>query len=159
MSYSYLTDPRIKRIQGFAWSILRILFKDRFSSRLWTGSVSKNQEFRRVGSNSVDSDDCDYCSCRSLQEFRSLDQRIRVWIFSLNIILILISTYSFAVATVMISTATLIAIQIRYVKRLPIIVALAFFVFYGFIDGLFWGASLKKVPQGAWVPLMLGGVV
>lgn len=22
--------------------------------------------------------------------------------------------------------------------------------------GLFWGAALKKVPQGAWVPLMIG---
>ena len=24
------------------------------------------------------------------------------------------------------------------------------------ISGLFWGASLKKIPQGAWVPLMIG---
>lgn len=22
--------------------------------------------------------------------------------------------------------------------------------------GLFWGASLKKIPHGAWVPLMIG---
>jgi len=71
----------------------------------------------------------------------------------------LTNAYGFAVATVMISTSTLIAVQMRYVKGLPIIVALAFFVFYGFIDGLFWGASLRKVPQGAWVPLMLGGLM
>jgi KUP system potassium uptake protein len=67
--------------------------------------------------------------------------------------------HSFAVATVMIATSSLVAIQMRYVKGLPIIVALAFFVFYGFIDGLFWGASLKKIPHGAWVPLMIGGVL
>lgn len=24
------------------------------------------------------------------------------------------------------------------------------------ITGLFWGAALQKVPQGAWVPLMIG---
>ena len=24
------------------------------------------------------------------------------------------------------------------------------------LSGLFWGASLKKIPHGAWVPLMLG---
>jgi KUP system potassium uptake protein len=81
----------------------------------------------------------------------------------------------FAVSTVMISTSTLVAVQMRYVKRLPILVAVSFFIFYGFIDGahlifivllglctdwmiegLFWGASLRKVPTGAWVPLMLG---
>lgn len=25
--------------------------------------------------------------------------------------------------------------------------------------GLFWGASLKKVPKGAWVPLVIGVVM
>jgi len=34
-----------------------------------------------------------------------------------------------------------------------------FFVFFGFFDGLFWGASLKKIPQGAWVPLTIGLVL
>jgi len=27
---------------------------------------------------------------------------------------------------------------------------------FGFFDGLFWGAALKKIPQGAWAPLMIG---
>ncbi|KAI0060612.1 potassium transporter [Artomyces pyxidatus] len=71
----------------------------------------------------------------------------------------LTNAYGFAVATVMFSTTVLISIQMRYVKHLPIIVALAFFVFFGFLDGLFWGAALKKVPDGAWVPLTIGCVL
>jgi len=68
----------------------------------------------------------------------------------------LTNAYGFAVSTVMFSTSVLISVQIRQVKHLPIIVAIAFFIFYGFIDGLFWGASLRKIPRGAWVPLLLG---
>ncbi|KAJ7600944.1 potassium transporter [Mycena floridula] len=64
--------------------------------------------------------------------------------------------YGFAVATVMFSTTVLIAVQMYYVKRWSIFVVSAFFIVFGFVDGLFWGASLKKVPTGAWVPLMLG---
>ncbi|EIN06328.1 potassium transporter [Punctularia strigosozonata HHB-11173 SS5] len=67
--------------------------------------------------------------------------------------------YGFAVATVMISTTVLIAIQMRYVKYWPALIAVAFFIAFGFLDGLFWGASLRKVPDGAWVPLMIGAVL
>ncbi|KAI5120334.1 hypothetical protein M0805_000394 [Coniferiporia weirii] len=59
----------------------------------------------------------------------------------------------------MFTTTALISLQICLVKRKPVIIALAFFVFFGFVDGLFWGASLKKVPNGAWVPLMIGLVL
>lgn len=65
----------------------------------------------------------------------------------------------FAVTTVMFTTTALLAFQIRWVKHSPIIFALAFFIFFGFFDGLFWGAALKKVPDGAWVPLMLGMIL
>ena len=65
----------------------------------------------------------------------------------------------FAVATVMITTTALISFQIVLVKRRPVLLALAFFVFFGFFDGLFWGASFRKVPEGAWVPLMFGVVL
>src|ERR1700753_3687329 len=75
---------------------------------------------------------------------------------------------SFAVATVMFSTSTLIAIQMVYVKHLPVIVAVAFFLIFGFFDGeacytsspplvphrtlgLFWGAALKKIPHASHV--------
>ncbi|KAF7972843.1 hypothetical protein HWV62_16954 [Athelia sp. TMB] len=71
----------------------------------------------------------------------------------------LTNAYGFAVATVMFSTTVLIAIQIRYVKHLPAIVGIAYFLVFGFFDGLFWGAALTKVPKGAWVPLMIGIVL
>lgn len=68
----------------------------------------------------------------------------------------LTNAYGFAVATVMFSTTILIGVHIRYVKMLPGVVALAYLLVFGFFDGLFWGASLRKIPHGAWVPLMIG---
>ncbi|KAL4246797.1 Potassium transporter [Abortiporus biennis] len=68
----------------------------------------------------------------------------------------LTNAYGFAVSTVMFTTTVLLAIQMVYVKHLPIVIAIAFFLIFGFFDGLFWGAALKKVPEGAWVPLMIG---
>jgi KUP system potassium uptake protein len=68
----------------------------------------------------------------------------------------LTNAYGFAVATVMFATTVLIALQMRYVKQLPIICSILFLGFFGFLDGLFWGASVKKIPHGAWVPLMIG---
>lgn len=71
----------------------------------------------------------------------------------------LTSAYGFAVATVMFSTTVLLAVQMRWVKHWPAMVAITYFVLWGFFDGLFWGASLKKVPIGAWVPLMIGVIL
>ncbi|KAI0782842.1 potassium transporter [Abortiporus biennis] len=71
----------------------------------------------------------------------------------------LTNAYGFSVATVMFSTTILISIQMRYVKHWHIIVSAAFLLVFGFLDGLFWGASLKKVPEGAWVPLMIGCIL
>jgi len=68
----------------------------------------------------------------------------------------LTNAYGFSVATVMFSTTILIAIQMRFVKHWHLAVAIAFFCIFGFLDGLFWGAALKKIPQGAWVTLMIG---
>jgi uncharacterized membrane protein YdfJ with MMPL/SSD domain len=42
---------------------------------------------------------------------------------------------SFSVATVFISTTTLIAIQMKFVKHMHVAFALAFFAFFGFLDG------------------------
>lgn len=53
----------------------------------------------------------------------------------------------FAVATVMFVTTTLITIQIPWVKHKPWILAVAWLAFFGFVDRLFWGASLRKVPH------------
>ncbi|KAH9941952.1 potassium transporter [Amylocystis lapponica] len=68
----------------------------------------------------------------------------------------LTNAYGFAVATVMFTTTMLIALQMKFVKGLPAVLAIAFFLSFGFFDGLFWGSALRKVPDGAWVPLMLG---
>ncbi|KAF8521952.1 potassium transporter-domain-containing protein [Hysterangium stoloniferum] len=68
----------------------------------------------------------------------------------------LTNAYGFAVATVMFVTTTLIAIQSHYVKHWPILASGALFLFFGFFDGLLFGAALKKVPLGAWVPLTIG---
>jgi KUP system potassium uptake protein len=47
----------------------------------------------------------------------------------------LTNAYGFAVATVMFTTSVLISLQIRYVKHLPWIIGILFFLFFGFIDG------------------------
>ncbi|KAH9480360.1 High affinity potassium transporter [Psilocybe cubensis] len=71
----------------------------------------------------------------------------------------LTNAYGFAVATVMISTSLLLSIQMFYVKHWPIIVGICYFLTFGFFDALFWGAAFKKVPHGAWVPLLIGCVL
>jgi K+ transporter len=80
------------------------------------------------------------------------------------------------VATVLFVTTTLIAISIPFVKGYSFIFGVAFLIFFGFFDGIFWGAALKKVPHGtslpslyllalsdempgAWMPLGLGSIL
>ena len=55
----------------------------------------------------------------------------------------LTNAYGFAVATVMFTTTVLIALQMRYVKHLPIIVSVMFLGFFGFLDGV----SLVRQPR------------
>ncbi|KAG5646513.1 hypothetical protein DXG03_003280 [Asterophora parasitica] len=71
----------------------------------------------------------------------------------------LTNAYGFAVATVMFSTSVLIAVHIFYIKQLPLVLSFVYMMIFGFVDALFWGASLKKVPHGAWVPLVIGIVL
>ncbi|KAF8343268.1 potassium transporter [Amanita rubescens] len=68
----------------------------------------------------------------------------------------LTNAYGFSVATVMFSTSILLAVSMYYVKLWHWTVSVMFVVFFGFFDGLLWGAALRKVPEGAWVPLMIG---
>lgn len=63
------------------------------------------------------------------------------------------------VATVMLVTTILLAIQMRYVKRWPVPVGVGFLVVFGFLDAIFWGAALKKIPHGAWVPVVIGTIL
>jgi KUP system potassium uptake protein len=60
----------------------------------------------------------------------------------------LTNAYGFAVSGVMIVTTSFLAIGLVYIKGFPFGVGIWFFVFAGFFDALFWGASLKKVPHG-----------
>jgi len=62
------------------------------------------------------------------------------------------------VATVMFITTTMITLQIPYVKHKPWFLAVAWLLFFGFLDGLFFGAALRKIPHGAWIPLLVGCV-
>ncbi len=59
----------------------------------------------------------------------------------------------------MFTTTVLVTFQIKLVKRKPLWLALAFFVPFAFFDGVYWGAALKKIPEGAWVPLMIGCIL
>lgn len=45
------------------------------------------------------------------------------------------NAYGFAVATVMISTSILLAVQMVYVKRWPVIVPILYILSFGFFDG------------------------
>lgn len=51
---------------------------------------------------------------------------------------------------------TEVALQIYFVKNRPWILAIVFLAFFGFIDGLLWGATLRKVVLGAWFSLSVG---
>jgi len=59
----------------------------------------------------------------------------------------LANAYGFAVATVMFSTSVLIAIQIPAIKHLPIFLGVAYFLTFGFFDGMFHA-------QGSWTFLL-----
>ncbi|GAA5988610.1 hypothetical protein JCM11641_005181 [Rhodosporidiobolus odoratus] len=67
----------------------------------------------------------------------------------------LTAAYGFAVAGVLLVTTLMISLAIVQIKHLPVALAVVWFILSGFIDGLFFGATSKKVPHGAWFPLSL----
>lgn len=71
----------------------------------------------------------------------------------------LTNAYGFAVSGVLIVTTSILAVAIVRLKHLPVIVAVLFFIGFGFVDALFFGASLKKVPHGAWFTLGMAVVL
>ncbi|GAA5833011.1 hypothetical protein JCM3766R1_000398 [Sporobolomyces carnicolor] len=71
----------------------------------------------------------------------------------------LTNAYGFSVASVMIITTIMLSVAVVQLKHLHFLLAIAFFLFFGFFDCLFWGATLKKVPHGAWFTLTLGIVL
>ena len=80
---------------------------------------------------------------RRIQEHHEPDQCIRVRIHTLFLDTILgpdssylpVSPFSFAVATVMLTTTLLISLQFKYVKGLPAVPGVMFFFTFGFFDG------------------------
>ncbi|MBW0500804.1 hypothetical protein O181_040519 [Austropuccinia psidii MF-1] len=68
----------------------------------------------------------------------------------------LTSAYGFAVSGVLLATTFLLTMVMIHVKRLPVWIAITFFLLAGFIDGVFFASSLQKIPHGAWFTLALG---
>ncbi|GAA5888418.1 hypothetical protein JCM5296_000623 [Sporobolomyces johnsonii] len=71
----------------------------------------------------------------------------------------LTNAYGFAVSGVFIITTIMLSLAMIQIKHLPIAVAVVYFFASGFIDCLFFGATLRKVPHGAWFPLGLACVL
>ncbi|KAF8390764.1 hypothetical protein HHK36_025291 [Tetracentron sinense] len=65
------------------------------------------------------------------------------------------NAYGIACMTVMFVTTCLMALVIIFVWQRSYLLAAAFLLFFGFIEGVYLSASLMKVPQGGWVPLVL----
>eukprot|EP00249_Psilotum_nudum_P015327 c25265_g1_i2 orf=623-2938(-) len=63
--------------------------------------------------------------------------------------------YGIAAITVMLVTTCLMSLIIVVVWHRSILLALCFFIFFGAIQGIFFSASLFKVSEGGWVPLVL----
>jgi KUP system potassium uptake protein len=86
-----------------------------------------------------DSYDSYHHCCRHIQEQHSNDQRLWVRILAvsaLTVNILILWFARFAVATVMFSTTILLAVQMFYVKRWPLAIAIGFLVIFGFFDGM-----------------------
>ena|SRR5581483_3991800 len=64
--------------------------------------------------------------------------------------------YGVAVSSVMFMTTILLSIVIHIVWRLPIFVAIAFFIIFGIVDISFLCPTLLKFRSGGWFTLLLG---
>ncbi|CAG8464702.1 38781_t:CDS:2 [Gigaspora margarita] len=69
------------------------------------------------------------------------------------------NAYGMAVALVMFITTILMSIVIRVVWKFPIFVSIMFFLFFGFIDISFLSATLRKIPNGGWFPLLFATIL
>ncbi|HEX6860244.1 MAG TPA: potassium transporter Kup [Caulobacteraceae bacterium] len=69
----------------------------------------------------------------------------------------LAAAYGIAVTGAMFVDTLLFFVIIRYLWKRPLWQAIVAVVGFGFIDSAFIGSNLLKIPQGAWMPLVLGG--
>ncbi|XP_057482190.1 potassium transporter 4 isoform X4 [Actinidia eriantha] len=65
------------------------------------------------------------------------------------------NAYGLACTTVMFITTFLMALVLVFVWQRSILVAAAFLLVFGFIEGVYLSSALMKVPQGGWVSLVL----
>lgn len=65
------------------------------------------------------------------------------------------NAYGLAVVTVMLVTTCLMSLVIVLVWQKSVFIALSFLLFFGSIECLYISASLTKVLEGGWVPLVL----
>lgn len=68
----------------------------------------------------------------------------------------LAAAYGIAVTGAMFVDTLLFFVIVRFLWKRPIWQALAAVLGFGFIDAAFIGSNLLKIPQGAWMPLVLG---
>jgi KUP system potassium uptake protein len=71
----------------------------------------------------------------------------------------LAAAYGVAVTTTMVVTTLLLFVVQRERWKWPLPAALAFLAFFLTIDLGFWGANLIKIPDGGWLPLVVGAAV
>lgn len=68
----------------------------------------------------------------------------------------LAAAYGLAVTTTMVITTILLSVVARERWGWPLPVVVAFTAFFLTIDLGFWGANLIKIPDGGWLPLVIG---
>lgn len=71
----------------------------------------------------------------------------------------LAAAYGVGVTTDMVITTLLLSVVMRERWKWALPVALAAAALFLTIDLAFWGANLVKIPEGGWVPLVVGAVV
>ncbi len=71
----------------------------------------------------------------------------------------LAAAYGIAVTGAMFVDTLLFFVIIRYMWKRPMWQALAAVIGFGAIDVIFLGSNLLKIPQGAWLPLVMGGLL
>jgi KUP system potassium uptake protein len=72
---------------------------------------------------------------------------------------LLSNAYGVAVLSVMVCTTCLVTLVIIIVWRKHVLIALAFFCTFIFIEGIYFSATLFKIPHGAWFPLAIAAGV
>jgi KUP system potassium uptake protein len=71
----------------------------------------------------------------------------------------LAAAYGIAVTGAMFVDTLLFFVIIRYLWKKPLWQALAAVIGFGFLDSAFIGSNLLKIPQGAWMPLVMGSAL